>query len=193
MRTKLPSAMLAVVLTTFGQLGCTLLYDPFKGANPDHCSNSPERCTDSQICDPQSGQCVAADSDLGMPHRPVVNDVSPQFGLRSAPTRNPSTGSDVHADAIGAIGNALCESVAVDPSTQTRCSAPAQAVTCERQAAVAISPSEQTASASTKLVTYRRANLFEDRAYKPLSARDADVSQQQEQQKGRGSWDSWTV
>lgn len=56
--------------------GCSAVYGPFAGNNPDNCQFNPGSCAAGQICDQVLGRCVPAPGfgDAGIPPDAALSD-----------------------------------------------------------------------------------------------------------------------
>lgn len=113
------AVLLTGLLVGLGLVGCGLLYGPFTGLNPDHCSNNPSVCSGSERCDTRTGFCVhaAADMTLSPDLMPSVTAIAPQRGPAATATMITITGTNFKAGATVTIGGIAATAVMVVSNT----------------------------------------------------------------------------
>ena len=63
--------LLSLCLLTLPSWACDSLWQPYRGANSDHCAVTPAVCSSAQVCNPETGRCE--DPENVLPHVPVAD------------------------------------------------------------------------------------------------------------------------
>lgn len=140
--------------TVIGLVGCGILYGPLVGLNPDHCANSPSRCTPEQQCDVKTGFCMDAKVDMSAGAAPVVTSVSPAVGSNNVATSVSISGHHFHEHPTVTVGNVACETVVWHSSDLISCQIQPRPGTCGPQDIVVTNPDDLQSGTGTKLFTY---------------------------------------
>lgn len=107
-----------------GLPGCSSIYGPLAGPNPNNCNNEPSLCTGSERCDIRTGICVAPADDTAL----AVTSAAPAAGANNVATWITLTGRNFLSGVNVTVGGAECTGVRVLSSTQLTCRVPPRAV-----------------------------------------------------------------
>ncbi len=146
-----------------GLPGCSSIYGPLAGPNPNNCNNEPSLCTGSERCDIRTGICVAPADDTAL----AVTSAAPAAGANNVATWITLTGRNFLSGVNVTVGGAECTGVRVLSSTQLTCRVPPRPSSCGSVDVIVTRPGTLLQATGAKLFHYRSIAPFA--AQPPLS------------------------